>query len=165
MPNAAAASIAAPSVETRISVGVTPVRGIGLPNIDVEQPGFRGWAAPGGEAGDAQDPHRAVHRNGQHVPHPQFGMRLDGRLAVDPDRTLRHQPGTVGARAHHAGTPEPLVQTLPVAVLGVGYLAPPRLNIASAANGPLAAGAGVAASITGRRRRSGISIAGAGGPC
>jgi hypothetical protein len=104
-------------------------------------------------------------RNGQHIPDPQFGVRFAGGLAVDPDRALRDQLGAIGARAKDAGTPEPLVETLPVPVLYVGYRTPPLRSTAKAANGPLDGFADGASGKIGRRRRNGISIGGAGGPC
>jgi hypothetical protein len=105
-------------------------------------------------------------RNGQHVPNPQPGMWFPGGLAVDPDRTLRDKIGAVGTRAKNAGTPQPFVESLPVLILDVGYRRPPLRRTAKAANGPLAGFADGAPGIAaGRRRRSGISIGGAGGPC
>jgi hypothetical protein len=93
-------------------------------------------------------------------------MRFHCGLTIDADRTLRHQTGTVCAGTHDAGTPEPFVQPLPVLVFPVGYLAPPILRVAKAANGPLATFTGGGASgKTGLRRRNGSSIAGAGAPC
>ena len=111
-----------------------------------------------------QNPHGPVDGDGQDVPYPQFCVGLVRRLTIDPDRAFRRQPGAIGARAHDPGTPKPLVQTLPVAVLGVFYRAPPCRKAASAANGPVDTGIVTRGSATGRRRRSGISIAGAGGP-
>jgi hypothetical protein len=105
-------------------------------------------------------------RNGQHVPDPQFGVRFACGLAVDPDRALRDQIGAIGARAKDAGTPKPFVETLPVPVLYVSYRTPPLRRTAKAANGPLADFAeGGASGTSERRRRNGISIGGAGGPC
>jgi hypothetical protein len=107
-----------------------------------------------------------VDRDRQHVPDPQLGVRLAGRLAIDPDRALRDEVGAIGARAKHAGTPEPFVEPLPVPVLDVSYRTPPLRRTARAANGPLAGFAdGDASGMTGRRRRNGITIGGAGGPC
>jgi hypothetical protein len=107
-----------------------------------------------------------VDRNGQHVPNPQLGMRFAGGLAVDPDRALRDEVGAFGACAKDAGTPEPFVETLPVPVLDIGYRTPPLRRTARAANGPFAGFVdGGASGTSGRRRRNGISIGGAGGPC
>ncbi len=142
-----------------------PRAGTRWADIGIQQPGFRGGTAPRGEAGDAQDSHRTVHRDRQHIPDPQFRMRFDSRLPIDANRPLRDQPGTIGARAHNAGTPQPFVQALPVPVLCIRYRAPPRLRAASAANGPPATRMGAGSSGAGRRRRNGVSIAGAGGPC
>jgi hypothetical protein len=105
-------------------------------------------------------------RNGQYVSDPQFGVWLARRLAIDPDRALHHQVRAIAARAKDAGTPKPLVETLPVPVFYVCYRTPPLRRAARAANGPLAGFAdGNASGAIGRRRRSGISMGGAGGPC
>ena len=105
-----------------------------------------------------------MHRHRQHVADAQPGMRLVGGLAVDADRASGHQRGAIAALTHEPRAPEPLVEALPVAVLGLGdgglpsASAPPvrRMGHARAPVArPLA---------TGRRRRSGSSMAGAGGP-
>ena len=94
-------------------------------------------------------------------------MRLARGLTIKPDRTLQHQVRAVGSRTHDSGTPQPLIQPLPVFVFYVGYRTPPLRSAARAANGPPGTFIGdtVAPVTTGRRRRSGISMAGAGGPC
>jgi hypothetical protein len=105
-------------------------------------------------------------RNGQHVPDPQLGVRLAGGLAVDADRALRDEVGAIGARTKDSGAPQPFVEPLPILVLDISYRTPPLRRTASAANGPLAGFAdGGASGTIGRRRRNGISMGGAGGPC
>jgi hypothetical protein len=105
-------------------------------------------------------------RYGQHVPNPQLGVRLAGGLAVDPYRALRNKVGAIGAGAKDAGAPEPFVEPLPIPVLDVSYRTPPLRRTARAANGPWAGFADRGTSGTsGRRRRNGISMGGAGGPC
>ena len=47
-------------------------------------------------------------------------MRLVGGLAVEADRALTNQPDAIAARPHEPGAPQPLVQTLPVAVFLFG---------------------------------------------
>ena len=89
------------------------------------------------------------------------GWRL---IRIEP---CSHQVRAIRARAHDPGTPQPLIQPLPVLVFYVGYRTPPLRSAARAANGPPATFIGdTGAPVTaGRRRRSGISMAGAGGPC
>jgi hypothetical protein len=107
-----------------------------------------------------------MHWYGQYISNPQPGMRFHRRLAIDPYRALRHQFRAIRSRAHNPGAPQPLIQPLPVLVFPVGYLAPPILRAANAANGPCATFPDAGASgKTGLRRRSGSSKAGAGGPC
>src|ERR1700694_3557023 len=93
-------------------------------------------------------------------------MRFACRLAIDSDRALGYQVHAIRTRTHDASAPEPLVEALPVPVFNVSYRAPPLRNAASAANGPPDSSNGAGATgTTGRRRRNGINIAGAGGPC
>ena len=102
-----------------------------------------------------------------------------GTVSTSPDRSLAcglsvgwrlirtrpcaHQSGAIGPCPHEARAPQPLVQALPVAVFGLRDPVQ-RFNAASAANGPRACTRAGGATTTGRRRRSGASIAGAGGP-
>ncbi len=69
-----------------------------------------------------------MHRHGQHVADAQPRMGLVGRLAVDADRALGHQRGTVAALPHEPRAPQPLVQALPVAVLLLGDSRPLALQ-------------------------------------
>jgi len=60
-------------------------------------------------------------RNGQDIAAAEAGVRLFGGLAIDADRPSRDQSSAVAALPHEAGAPQPLVQTLPVAILGFRY--------------------------------------------
>ena len=65
---------------------------------------------------------------GQYVADSEPGMGLIGHLAVDAERALLDQGGTVGAGAHEAGAPQPFVETLPVSVFLFRYGRPPAFG-------------------------------------
>ncbi len=132
--------------------------------IHIQQSCFSRRAAPSRKADDPQNAHRTVDRDGQHIPDPQLRMWFDGRLPIDPNRAFGNQIGAVRASLHDPGTPQPHVQPLPIAVFRILYREPPCRKAASAANGPEDTVTGGGGSATGRRRRCGISIGGAGGP-
>lgn len=83
----------------------------------VEQARLLRRPAAGSQRRHANHADGPAHWYSQHIPHAQTCMRLVGRLAVDTDKPLSDEFRTVGPLTHEAGTPQPLVEALPVTTL------------------------------------------------
>jgi len=104
------------------------LRGIGQPRagpspgtrcqILVKRTSVGRTTSPAGDPLNPQDPHRAVERQGNHVADPH---RVGGGChapAIDPHEASRGKRRGIGARAHHAGMPQPFVDALTVDIFG-----------------------------------------------